>query len=296
METGQSEGTGNGLKYAAEHAACENYTAGGRAILGHIELKAGETFVREDLECSMLVFILRGSITVSTAGFIDQPVEEGHMLLIPAGDCFYGRAVTDVTVMRSSFNQDMALCNKFALKQLLDYLPAADGREALTVLPIHELLLEELRTALDVMKTGLLCIHYQRVKSEIVFLELQAFYTKEELARLFAPVLAEDSDFKALVLKTFPNVYDAKELMAALDMPATTFNRKFQAAFGMSAGQWIIRKKKEKLFRDIVMTGKSVGELARKYGFTVNYLTAFCRKHFNATPSELRAGKCALPK
>lgn len=289
MGAERNKDTGNGLKYVKEHISCKNYIAGERAILGYLELKSNETFVREDLGRSTLVFILRGCISVSTAGFINQSVEEGHMLLVPAGDCFYGRAITDVTILRSSFDQDMALCNKFSLKQLLSYMPTGCERKNLTVLPIHKLLFKELEITLDVMKTGLLCIHYQRIKTEIVFLELRGFYTKEELARLFAPVLAEDSDFKTLVLQTSPHINDAKELMIALEMPASTFNRKFQAAFGMSAGQWIIQKKKEKLFRDIVMTEKTVRELARKYGFTVNYLTAFCRKHFNASPSELRS-------
>lgn len=289
MKTEQNKNTGNKLEYTKEHIACENYISGERAILGCLELKANETFVREDLGRSTLVFILRGSINVSTAGFINQPVEECHMLLIPAGDCFYGRAITDVSLLRFSFDQNIALCNKFSLRQLLNHIPDDDKKEAFTVLPIRELLFRELEITLDVMKTGLLCIHYQRIKTEIVFLELRAFYTKEELARLFAPVLAEDSDFKTLVLRTFPHVDDAKELMLALEMPFTTFNRKFQAAFGMPAGQWIIQKKKEKLFRDIVMTEKSMNELAQKYGFTVNYLTTFCRKHFNASPRELRA-------
>lgn len=289
MKTEQNKDTGNKLKYTQEHTACENYIAGERAILGCLELKANETFVREDLGRSTLVFVLRGSINVSTAGFINQPVEEGYMLLIPAGDCFYGRAITDVTLLRFSFDQNIALCNKFSLKQLLNHIPDDDRKEAFTVLPIRELLFRELEITLDVMKTGLLCIHYQRIKTEVVFLELRAFYTKEELARLFAPVLAEDSDFKTLVLRTFPHVDNAKGMMLALEMPLTTFNRKFQAAFGMPAGQWIIQKKKEKLFRDIVMTKKSIKELAQKYGFTVNYLTAFCQKHFNASPSELRA-------
>lgn len=290
MDAGQNKNAGNALKYVKEHITCENYLTGERAVLGLVELKADETFVREDLRSSTLVFVLRGSINVSTAGYIQQPVEEGYMLLIPAGDCFYGRAITDVTILRSSFSQDMALCNKFSLKKLLNHIPAkGKEKDTLTVLPIRELLFKELEITLEIMKTGLLCIHYQRVKTEIVFLELRALYTKEELARLFAPVLAEDGDFKTLVLREFSNVSDAKELMVSLGMPSTTFKRKFRAAFGMSAGQWIILKKKEKLFRDIVMTEMTIRELAQKYSFTVNYLTAFCRKHFKASPSELRA-------
>lgn len=289
MGTGQDKDSENGLKYVKEHATCENYITGKRAILGLVELKADELFVREDLGRSTLVFVLRGIIHVSTGGTVDRPVGEGCMLLVPAGDSFYGRAKTEVTLLRSSFMQDMALCNKFSLKQLLDYVPETCETSAPTVLPIRKLLLEELEMTASVMRTRLLCIHYQRVKTEIIFLELRAFYTKEELARFFAPVLAQDGDFKTDVLRQFPHVHDANELINRMGMAVATFKRKFQNAFGMPVGQWIIQKKKEKLFRDIVMTETTIRELARKYGFTEGYLTMFCRKHFGATPTELRA-------
>ena len=38
------------------------------------------------------------------------------------------------------------------------------------------------------------------------------------------------------------------------------------------------------------MTDMTVVELADKYGFSVNYLTSFCKEHFGNTPTELRAG------
>lgn len=107
---------------------------------------------------------------------------------------------------------------------------------------------------------------------------LRAFYNKEHLAALFAPILGVDNDFKNRVLQFYPHIETAQELIDKLNMSPTVFKRKFRESFGESARQWLIQKKKENLFRDIVMTHIPIIELADKYNFTVNYMTTFCKK------------------
>ena len=89
-------------------------------------------------------------------------------------------------------------------------------------------------------------------------------------------------------MQFYPQVETAKELMELLHMSPSAFKRKFYEAFGTSAKQWMIQKKKEKLLRDIVMTNLSIIELAEKYKLTANYLTTFCKRHFGKTPKQLR--------
>ena len=45
-------------------------------------------------------------------------------------------------------------------------------------------------------------------------------------------------------------------------MSPSAFKRKFRETFGISARQWLIRKKEQKLIRDILMTNISIAELA----------------------------------
>ena len=87
--------------------------------------------------------------------------------------------------------------------------------------------------------------------------------------------------------------------MDRLNMSPSAFKRKFRETFGISApprlnskkkknDKMLIRKKEQKLIRDILMTNISIAELAEKYKFTANYMTTFCRKHFGKSPTELR--------
>ena len=83
---------------------------------------------------------------------------------------------------------------------------------------------------------------------------------------------------------------DALEKVPAIELNISCPNVKQGGmAFGTSAKQWLIQKKKEKLLRDIIMTNMSIAELADKYRFSVNYLTTFCKEHFGKSPTELRS-------
>lgn len=280
----------DGLKYRREHLSCENYAANDCSIWGTMTLKAGKSAFREGVECPTLIFVLTGELAVSSAQSINQRVTAGHMFLVPAGDNFYGSAITDAVLMRCAVIRDASLCNKFAIEQLQEYAPLIPEPEnEIVLLPIHRLLFNELEATRNLLNAGLACIHFQRFKMDILFIGLRGFYTKEELAALFMPILGKDNDFKNKVMQLYPQVNTAKELIDRMNMSPTGFKRKFQESFGTSAKQWLIRKKKEKLLRDIVMTNMSIAELAEKYNFTVNYLTTFCKEHFGKSPTGLRA-------
>lgn len=278
------------MKYRKAHLACENYASNNRAIWKVWELEAGKLFVKESLKRPTLVFVLEGELDISTACTIGKRVFSGEFFLVPAGDNFYGNAVRNTLFMSCSFTRDIALCNRFSIEQLRDCLPQKGEfeKKGITLLPIHSLILKELDATRQVLQTGLLCIHYQRIKLEVILMELRGFYRREDLAALFAPILGKDNDFKDRVMRIYPEVNTAKELAEKLNMSATGFKRKFHETFGTSAKQWLIQKKKEKLLRDILMTDMTVAELAEKYKFTVNYLAAFCKEHFGKSPTELR--------
>ncbi len=279
-----------GLLYLEEHIACKNYLTGDRALFETIKLEAGKLFIRESMDRSALVFLLSGKIRISTKNVVNREIEAGKMFLVTAGDSFYGRAITDVILLRCSFTQEIALCNKFALKKLQRYVSCEESEDNpdIALLAIHPLLQQELELTSSVMGKGLMCVHYQRLKQDIIFMELRGLYKKEELARMFAPLLGADDDFKNRVLEIYPRISTIKELMVKLQMSHATFNRKFHNSFNISPKQWLIQKKKEKLFRDIVMTNLPIAEIAEKYGFTVNYVTSFCKEHFGKTPTKLR--------
>ena len=283
-------------------------------ILKTFELEPGRRMMREDIDRSMLLFVLSGELDISTAAAVNLRVSDRQMFLVPAGNNLYGKAVTKVTLISCSFTRDMALFNRFFIERLEKYpKPSKIGSEkGLFLLPIRQQLFDELKVIWNEMhieqvdfyrqqlkkelvnayvslgKQDLLLYYFQQLKKELLFIELFGLYDDRELARFFAPILSVNGDFKERVLLNYRDGDTVKELAGKLNISATAFKQKFNEAFGISAKQWMILKKKEKVFRDIVMTDIPISELADKYKYTINYMTTFCKKHFGHSPTELR--------
>lgn len=283
------ENAENKLMYLKEHLECQNYVSDEAAIWGSLELKAGSFTYREGVERHTLIFVLTGELTFSTAKTINRTVKESCFFLVPAGDNFYARAETDCLLMRCSLTPEITLCNRHSIEELrLHASMETMWKNGTVVLTIHPLLLKELKITRETLCAGLSCLHYHHIKMEILLMELRGFYRREDLAALFMPILGENGDFKHKIMQIYPSINTAKELAEQLHMSSTVFKRKFQKAFGTSAKQWLIQKKKEKLLYDILMTELTLTELADKYNFTVNYLTTFCKEHFGKSFTELR--------
>lgn len=284
------ENSRNELRYVEEHITCKNYAIN-TPLLRIINLPAGKVLKNERMENSALVFVLKGSVSISTGIYINEVIMAGNMFFIPNGDGIHKKGMADSVLLYCYLKNSMALCNEFSLRQLSQYIhltPENLAGGGFATLPIADLLVKELVVTTETMETNLLCHHFLEVKRDIFLLMLRGFYSKEELAYLFKPVLSEDFDFKKLILRNYIQGANVQTLIDLSGLSTATFNRKFRNAFGMSAGQWLISKKKENILKDLLMTGLTLKEIAQKHNFTSNYLINFCKTHFGSTPLELR--------
>lgn len=277
------------LKYTIEHLTCQHYTKKD-PLLYIINIAKNELIKLDRLDCLRLIFIIKGSISVSTGIYINKSLTQGHMFVLDKGDYIYMRGLENSILMSCRLDSSVSLCNAFTLKQLqetpLDSVKF--GQNIFPALPIKERLQAELNITYEVMTDKLLCFHYLKVKRDIFLLLLRGYYLKEELAFLFHFVQNTESEFKDLVIKNYACDINAEQLISLTGLPAATFNRKFKKAFGMTIGRWLISKRKENILRDLIMTDLSEKEIANKYNITPNYLSSFCKKQFESTPSSLR--------
>ena len=275
----------NRSNYRNDQRASGNTLPGEVPILGLTHVKADQSIAQEKVERLTLLFVLSGNLYFSTAGIENQPVDEGHMFLVLAGDNFYMRAITEVTLLRCAPPLETLY------KRMADIVSDSPSRERkrIPVLPLQALLLRELHTIQEMMRAGILSPYVQRLKTELVLSVLRELYAKGELAAFFTQAFTGDHEFKAQVLKVYSNADSVKELAYKMNISISTLKRKFQSAFGMSVKQWLIQKRKERLLHDITQTKMPIAELAEKYKLTGNYLSTFCREHFGKSPTELRS-------
>ena len=281
----KEQGMLNRSNYRNDQRASGNPLPGEVPILGLTHVKADQSIAQEKVERLTLLFVLSGNLYFSTAGIENQPVDEGHMFLVLAGDNFYMRAITEVTLLRCAPPLETLY------KRMADIVSDSPSQERkrIPVLPLQALLLRELHTIQEMMRAGILSPYVQRLKTELVLSVLRELYAKGELAAFFTQAFTGDHEFKAQVLKVYSNADSVKELAYKMNISISTLKRKFQSAFGMSVKQWLIQKRKERLLHDITQTKMSIAELAEKYKLTGNYLSTFCREHFGKSPTELRS-------
>ena len=281
----KEQGMLNRSNYLNDQRASGNTLPGEVPILGLTHVKADQSIAQEKVERLTLLFVLSGNLYFSTAGIENQPVDEGHMFLVLAGDNFYMRAITEVTLLRCAPPLETLY------KRMADIVSDSPSQERkrIPVLPLQALLLRELHTIQEMMRAGILSPYVQRLKTELVLSVLRELYAKGELAAFFTQAFTGDHEFKAQVLKVYSNADSVKELAYKMNISISTLKRKFQSAFGMSVKQWLIQKRKERLLHDITQTKMSIAELAEKYKLTGNYLSTFCREHFGKSPTELRS-------
>ena len=94
------------LKYVKEHLYCEDYFSDEKAILSVAEMKANEYFIKEKVDSPKMLFVLSGTMVISTGSAVKQEVKGGQMFLVVTGDNFYGIAVTDLIILRCDFDRN----------------------------------------------------------------------------------------------------------------------------------------------------------------------------------------------
>ena len=258
----------------------------------HIERLAKDQTVRYDnIPCSGLVFVLEGTVRVSTGVYIKQTVGGGNVFVAHERDNVLIRGIGDAVMLYCFFNSSMALCNGLSLKAS-DNAPRKKVRhrpkECLPMLPIPKLLSVELRLTRKELESNLMDIRFMEFKRYIILMMLRKLFHRDDLIYMFRYKPGEDFEFRELVFRHYSCGVNAQQLAALTGVPIATFNRKFKKAFGMSVMHWLNTKRKISILMDLKTTDMTIKEIAAKYNLTPNYLSDFCKKHLGDTPASLR--------
>lgn len=258
----------------------------------HIErLAKDQTVSYYKIPCSGLVFVLEGTVRVSTGVYIKQTVGGGNVFVAHERDNVLIRGIGDAVMLYCFFNSSMALCNGLSLKASDDaQIKKVRHRpkDELPMLPIPKLLSVELELTRKELESNLLDIRFMEFKRYIILMMLRKLFHRDDLIYMFRYKPGEDFEFRELVFRHYRGDVNAQQLAALTGVPIATFNRKFKKAFGMSVMHWLNTKRKISILMDLKTTDMTIKEIAAKYNLTPNYLSNFCKKHLGDTPASLR--------
>ncbi|WP_297272509.1 helix-turn-helix transcriptional regulator [uncultured Bacteroides sp.] len=277
------------LLYKVEHLSCISYSADANRIFHVLTLVKGNTYTRRFPDSTFLVILISGNIKISYG--INQYLEPEleSMFLLPKNFSITYTANEDSVLLLCTLSTELKLCSRYSIEQLASHIPSDAAASCVYSLPLDSRIRSYSKLLVEALQEGLGCMHFHLLKRDELLLYLRAGYSKEKLARFFYPILGGNIEFKDFVLAHYVEVSDVKELAAFAKMSLSTFNRRFKETFNETAQKWLLKRKSERLLRDIVMSELSFSEIAFKYKFSSPaYLTTFCKKNFGATPYVLR--------
>lgn len=276
----------------ADNFTCENNDSNRQALFRIERLAKDQMVSYYKIPCSALVFVLDGTVCVSTDVYIKQTVGGGKNVFV-AHECdnVLIRGVDDAVMLYCFFNSSMDLFNGLSLKASDDaQIKKVRHRpkDELPTLPIPKLLMEELELTRKELASNLLDIRFMELKRYIILMMLSKLFRRDDLIYMFRYKPGEDFEFSELVFRHYNCGVNAQELATLTGVPIATFNRKFKKAFGMSVLHWLNTRREISILMDLTTTDMTIKEIAAKYNLTPNYLSDFCKKHLGDTPSSFR--------
>ena len=277
----------------ADNFTCENNDSNRQALFRIERLAKDQMVSYYKIPCSALVFVLDGTVCVSTDVYIKQTVGGGEKNVFVAHECdnVLIRGVDDAVMLYCFFNSSMDLFNGLSLKASDDaQIKKVRHRpkDELPTLPIPKLLMEELELTRKELASNLLDIRFMELKRYIILMMLSKLFRRDDLIYMFRYKPGEDFEFSELVFRHYNCGVNAQELATLTGVPIATFNRKFKKAFGMSVLHWLNTRREISILMDLTTTDMTIKEIAAKYNLTPNYLSDFCKKHLGDTPSSFR--------
>lgn len=276
------------LRYSNEHRTCTNYVADTATGFYHLKFDAGSPVILRPERSKHLIFFISGKCRIKLKGQYTGDFHAGEMILLKDGDSYEWDVQEQLEIVSMSFDTILNRCDKlqFQMLQPLCSRMEYDFRPLPVLKPV-DLFLKLLILCLD---SGVNCAHLHVLKHQELFLYFRFFYTKEEVASLFYPVIMESFDFKAFIYENIDKVNSVDQLIQKSNMSRSTFQRKFKKTFNDSAGDWIRKHICQNIVNELALPDTTLKDIIYKYDFSsYSSFNRFCKNNFHCTPTELAA-------
>ena len=276
----------NKLFYIEEHRSCRNYLNQVESGFKYIELEQ-EIFIQKECACwNYLLIFLDGKFIISQDQFKKRMFSAGTMVLLPKMSTFSGWGSCDSKLVALSFDTPPGSCDMFVLQSLAGICETIKYDFQAT--EIRYPLAPYLEVLTYYLKNGMSCGHLHELMEKELFFLIRGFYTKEEIAGLFYPIIGQDFCFKKMIMENYQKADSIETLISISNMGRSSFFTKFKNVFGMTAKRWIVKQRNRQILDEAMHPGATVKELMAKFMFDSQaHFTHYCKQHFGCTPKQL---------
>lgn len=277
------------LYYPEEHTSCANYISNSPSGFKLITLKKGEkTSDDEHLHdhYNLIIFVLNGEIEFSCNQYTNRRFTSGELLFVARSTIVSCRTLKDSKLIVLLVDYTVAnLCDKYTLKQYVALCP--DVVYDFKGLKIRSPLTEFLKLLEIFLEAGVNCIHLHEIKQKELFIIFRTAYNRDEITKLFYPILGNDIDFKSSVLAHYKVGYSTKEIACAMALSEASFSKRFKQEFHITYYQWMLKQKAHHIKYKLADPSITIKEVIQEFNFAnFSHFNRFCKEHFGHAPSE----------
>ncbi|MDR1344443.1 MAG: AraC family transcriptional regulator [Tannerellaceae bacterium] len=252
----------------------------------HRREKRDKVIRLEGKKLNHVIFLLEGEMNISYNEFRNHLCNAGEMIFIPENAVTAIESFTEVRYLLLSFNNQIVLNEEFGW----DELRGLDGdRDVFHKLDLRGLMPDMIGSVISYREHGIEYSYLDEMKEKEAFLLMKYIYSKQEMARFLKPLLTQDMDFKACVIRNYDSTRNVGELAGACNLSVRAFIRKFKTQFNDSPYQWILKQKAGQIKILLADMNKPMQSIVKEYGFSSPaHFTTYCKKQFGMTPSMYR--------
>lgn len=240
----------------------------------------------EAITAHIVCFVLEGEMIIINDLNNQISVRQGNMFYMPKYAHFDSKAKNNVHLLVFSFERLLNPSDKQYFQSLT--ILESKAESDLVILEIKKPLNSFIRFMLETLNEGIWNNYYFRIKHKEFFILLRSFYETNEVKKLFSPLIAENIDFKSLIMDTYQKDSDLNALIKASCLSRSIFMKVFKKEFGVTAYQWIMKQRCKRIIYYASLPGATIKDVMYKVDFdSPSHFNRFCRKHFNCTPKEL---------
>lgn len=274
------------LLYIEEHLSCQNYMTEIETGFKFLEFTKITEFEEDNATKNYLLFFLKGDFTISCNQFHNKLFHAGEMILIPRSSRLKGIGEAGSSLLSMFFDMPEGNCDKLILQSLSDIRDSIEYD--FSPIKIHYPLTPFLEVLTYCIKNGMSCVHLHNLMQREFFFLLRGFYEKQEIAALFHPIIGKEMNFKDFVVHNYTKVDNIEQLISLSNMGRSCFFTKFNEVFGMTAKQWMLKQRNQRILEKMTEPGVCIKDVIEELGFDsqANF-NRYCKQHFECTPKQL---------
>ena len=244
-------------------------------------LPASESVRHISNKSNHIIFLIDGSLHV-VLGNKNIYIQTGQALFLGRNTHPHVHAIQDSTIVWLEFSNRVVLGGGDILSKTAA-AAAPSQEDDIPVLNLTQTILAQLH---NMQLIDSPCYHI--IRQYELYISLRNEYSQEQVTRFFRSILRARDDFRAFVENNYSYNDTLEEAAQKVGMSPNHFLRKFKEHFGMTAHQWLVKQKSEKLVKTIQAGETDAKLLAERFGFhSTAGLYLFCRRQIGITFSQL---------